>query len=213
MPVDFHSHLSDPYSIVCTDDATVPSSGLVRCAGLLPGKWTRQRQEKLIRVLEADSDLQMGEVGLDKRFTDTLPLSEQAEILSHLLNEAKRLQRSVCLHCVRATGPMLDILRSSCLRPFSVLWHGFSGSVETASELGKLGVIISVGTTFKGNLKELYKADPALVPETDYTGEDPKQHSIILEQRYSYFSQALGMSANDLEAHCKDILWRFSRQR
>ena len=74
MLIDFHSHHAAPYSITCNADASEPaqSSALLTCAGLLPQLWTRERQQQLFDILASRADLQMGEVGLDRRFDGIL---------------------------------------------------------------------------------------------------------------------------------------------
>ena len=196
--LDFHSHLTSEYSIVCTDSPDlIPDDSekktLMRCIGLLPDKWTAEREQLLFDRLSSDADLHMGEVGLDRRFQDMLPMEQQEQILDRELSFAIENDRSVSLHCVRATGPMLDLLSKHHFRPFSIMWHGFSGSAETAASLYRLGVIISIGPRFLGRtgnadsktkIEKILSANPMTVLETDYTGENAKEHLEILEGLY-----------------------------
>ena len=189
MLIDFHSHHAAPYSITCNADASEPtqSSALLTCAGLLPQLWTRERQQQLFDILASRADLQMGEVGLDRRFDGILSMERQTAILKEELEFAISRDRCISLHCVRATKMMLDILAELKYRPYSILWHGFTGSPETAAELKKLKVILSVGPRFAGNLDDLLKANPFTVPETDYEGSDDAEHRRILENQYLRF--------------------------
>ena len=189
MLIDFHSHHAAPYSITCNADASEPtqSSALLTCAGLLPQLWTRERQQQLFDILASRADLKMGEVGLDRRFDSILSMERQTAILKEELEFAISRDRCISLHCVRATKMMLDILAELKYRPYSILWHGFTGSPETAAELKKLKVILSVGPRFAGNLDDLLKANPFTVPETDYEGSDDAEHRRILENQYLRF--------------------------
>ena len=189
MLIDFHSHHEAPYSITCNADASEPtrSTALLTCAGLLPQLWTHERQQQLFDLLDSRTDLQMGEIGLDRRFEDSLPMERQTTILKEELAFAIARGRCISLHCVRATKPMLDILSELDYRPYSILWHGFTGSPETAAELKKLKVILSVGPRFAGNLDDLLKANPFIVPETDFEGSDDAEHLRILENQYLRF--------------------------
>ena len=191
MLIDFHSHFSSPDSVVCTADASAPDrdSALLGCTGLLPDKWTVQGQQQLFSVLERDPRLQMGEVGLDRRFESILPMDMQITILKQELEFAIHKERSISLHCVRATKPMVDILKELDLRPYSILWHGFTGSPETARELAKLNVILSIGPRFNGNVEAILQANPYTVPETDYEGSDNLEHQKILESQYRRFPE------------------------
>lgn len=196
--LDFHSHLASEYSIVCTDSPDLipddsEKKSLMRCIGLLPEKWTAEREQLLYDRLSSEEDLHMGEVGLDRRFQDILPMEQQEQILDRELSFAIENGRSVSLHCVRATGPMLKILSRHNFRPFSILWHGFTGSAETAASLYRLGVIISIGPRFLGRtgnadsktkIEKILSANPMTVLETDYTGENAKEHLEILEGLY-----------------------------
>lgn len=196
--LDFHSHFASEYSIFCTDSPDLipddsEKKSLMRCIGLLPEKWTAEREQLLFDRLSSDADLHMGEVGLDRRFQDMLPMEQQEQILDRELSFAIENDRSVSLHCVRATGPMLDLLSKHHFRPFSIMWHGFSGSAETAASLYRLGVIISIGPRFLGRtgnadsktkIEKILSANPMTVLETDYTGNDEREHLEILEELY-----------------------------
>ena len=191
MLIDFHSHFASANSIVCNADASEPaqSTALLTCAGLLPQLWTQKRQQQLFNLLDSKPDLQMGEVGLDRRFEDILSLERQTAILKEELVFAVSRDRSISLHCVRATKPMLDILSELNYRPYSILWHGFTGSPETAAELKRLKVILSIGPRFAGDINELLAANPLIVPETDYEGSDESEHQIILQNQYLRFPE------------------------
>ena len=191
MLIDFHSHFASANSIVCSADASEPaqSTALLTCAGLLPQLWTRERQQQLFDLLDTRADLQMGEVGLDRRSEDILPMERQTAILKEEIAFAISRDRSISLHCVRATKPMLDILSELKFRPFSILWHGFTGSPETAAELEKLKVLVSLGPRFAGDINELLAANPLIVPETDYEGSDESEHQIILRNQYFRFPE------------------------
>ena len=191
MLIDFHSHFYTADSIVCNADASEPAQNpaLLKCAGLLPDLWTPERQNQLFDLLNADGSLQFGEVGLDKRFQGILPMDQQVAVLRQELEFAISKDRSISLHCVHATKPMLDLLADLSFRPYSILWHGFSGSNETAAQLAKLKVIISVGPRFKGDISELIKANPYTVPETDYEGSDAAEHQEILKNQYLRFPE------------------------
>ena len=189
MLIDFHSHFASSNSIICNADASEPaqSTALLTCAGLLPQLWTHERQQQLFGLLDTRADLQMGEIGLDRRFESILHMERQIAILKEELAFAITRNRCVSLHCVRATKPMLDILSDLDFRPYSILWHGFTGSPETAAELKKLRVILSIGPRFSGNINQLLDANPYIVPETDYEGSDDTEHQEILRNQYLRF--------------------------
>ena len=200
MLIDFHSHHPTPYSIVCNADASKPTRSMVllKCAGLLPNLWTEDRQQKLFNLLDTESNLHMGEVGLDRRFEHILPMDRQAEILRQEMSFAIEKDRCISLHCVRATKLMLDILKEMDYRPYSILWHGFTESSETAGELKKLNVLLSIGPRFRGNLSELLAVNPFIVPETDYEGSDDAEHQELLRKQYLHFPECYSDKASQL---------------
>ena len=216
MLIDFHCHRTAPFAVTCTD---TPSSGpapaaepsaLLSCQGLLPGRWNAELQDMLLSNLISDSGLQMGEVGLDRRFKDVLPMDRQTEILRTMLHFAVEHDKSISLHCVQATEVMLNILRESSFRPHGVLWHGFTGSRETAAVLSGLKVIVSIGPRFRGNLLDIFEANRALVPETDYEGSDPAEHESILKAQYDRFSRELQMTPDEILGHTEKLFKAFS---
>ncbi len=210
MLIDFHCHHQYEGGIICTDSPlSNPDTGLVRCIGLLPDKWTPEMDRTLISMLEDNPDLQLGEVGLDRRFQDRLPMERQKEILKGQLCAAIEMGRSVSLHCVQATGHMLEILSSLEYRPFSIVWHGFTGSKETASELQRLRVMISIGPRTKDPLQPLIQANGHFVLETDYEGPSDTEHSRILSDIYTRASRESGMEPEKLLQHCSEMLKLF----
>ena len=208
MLVDFHSHLDSCDSIVCTDspNAEHPREALLRCIGLLPDKWYQDLEDKLLQTLKTNETLHLGEVGLDRRFEHIMPIEMQTNALERQIRFAASLNRCISLHCVRETGRMTALLSRLEYRPFSILWHGFTGSPETANELYRIGVAVSIGPSFHGDLNLVLKANPMLALETDYTGSDSLKHHDILAKFYQSTSSVLGIKPEDLQQHCKDVL-------
>ncbi len=93
-------------------------------------------------ILKEHTSFQVAEVGLDRRFPD---IEKQEAFLKDTLTLAYELGRSVTLHCVKEDGRMFSILRSLQPKLPNLLWHGYTGSWETAREAAKLGVILSYG--------------------------------------------------------------------
>ena len=219
--IDFHSHFPSPDSLVCTAEPEAPmprqqemqaaeKTALMHFQGLLPDRYTAAKQARLFSNLTASKHIHLGEVGLDKRFSDLLPMQKQADILRSGLEFAVRNTKAVSLHCVRATGLMLEILEELTFRPFSVIWHGYSGSPETARQLAKMNIILSIGPRFKGSLSDIFKANPVIVPETDYEGTDAQEHGKLLESQYRRFETELNLSADEVEMHCMNVFGKLT---
>lgn len=165
--------------------------------------------EALHDYLLAHPSLQVGEIGLDRRFPD---LEGQEAFLSSALDLAFEHNRSVSLHIVRSDERGLNLVKKAGKRRPTLLWHGFTGSLETAKEASKLGCILSLGpsviqTKLGRNLSALRFLPIAL--ETDYQGNDSVAYSIFLENHYTHISCLLGMDRDALIRkgyECRSIL-------
>ena len=114
--------------------------GVVPCLGLHP--WhVGQRGEHWLAGLEARllaSGAAVGEVGLD-RWVQPRHEAAQRGVLRAQLLLARRLDRPVVLHCVRAWGWMMDVLQELGDFPAGLLFHSFSGPVDLVPRLLALG--------------------------------------------------------------------------
>lgn len=133
--------------------------------------------QKLQSLIAEKKTVAIGEIGLDYHW-DTHPAEVQKRWFLDQLEFAKEVDLPVIVHDREAHGDTLDILKST--RPKGVL-HCFSGSVEMAREILKLGMYIGIGgvVTFKNARKtvEVVKELPLdrLLLETDapYLSPEP----------------------------------------
>ncbi len=140
--------------------------------------------EDLALALESHPHLQVGEVGLDKRFGD---LEGQQRFLLSALDLAFSLGRSITVHVVQSDGLFLSCLEQAGSRLPTILWHGFTGSVETARIASDKGCILSLApgiehTRLAKRLEELSSLPFAI--ETDYDTQE-KPYEQTLEEQYS----------------------------
>lgn len=177
---DAHSHFQTQEAYYCTSE-------------LLPQNYPKTEQKQFQNS--------KSEIGLDRRFEKIMSMEEQETLLREFLKTA---DKPISLHCVRATERMINILKEFSFKPKTVLWHGFNGSKETASQLYKLGIIISIGPKFNGNIKEITKANPLFLLETDYEGNDPNEYNEILRRHYEKMAKELNLTVKELEEHCND---------
>lgn len=111
----------------------------------------------------------VGEIGLDYYY-DFSPRERQIEVFRQQIELANRLGLPVIIHDREAHEDTLNILKQ--LRPKGVV-HCFSGSVEMAKEIIKLGLYIGLGgaVTFKNAKKPIEVAEylplDRLLLETD----------------------------------------------
>lgn len=114
---------------------------------ITPAEARDQTQKLRERVKHAPSRMRaIGECGLDfARARDVAGRELQVEVLRAHLDLARDTGLPLTLHCVRAHGPLLELLRARPLPP-SVL-HAFSGSAEVGHELTRRGHYLA----FAGN--------------------------------------------------------------
>lgn len=155
--------------------------------------------EEMASFLERYPLVQVGEVGLDRRFSN---LERQKEFLLAVLDLAFIAERSVTVHVVQADELFLSCLAQAGKRLPRILWHGFTGSVETAKSAVQKGCIISFGPTLKNTklsrrVHELSQSNFAL--ETDYDYEVREQEYLqTLEDQFSLAETLLGLDRDTL---------------
>ena len=121
----------------------------------------------------------VGEIGLDKAVD--ADFGRQEEAFKAQLRLAIKLERPVSIHCVRAWGRMLDILKEE--RPPAFLFHAYGGPPELMKELADLGAWFSFGTGLldpvRKKLREALRAAPPwkLLFETEApeSGSGPRE--------------------------------------
>lgn len=120
----------------------------------------------------------VGEIGLDYHY-DFSPRDIQKRVFEQQLVLAKELDLPVIIHDREAHEDTLELLKR--YKPEGVV-HCFSGSVEMAKEIVKLGMYIGLGgaVTFKNARKPLevaaYVPDEKLLIETDCPYMTPVPH-------------------------------------
>lgn len=196
---DLHLHLPDQcssseympkawYGLVCTSKVgewqelvamTQDRANMTGAVGILPeGLSERSLDDSLAeleRVLKSNEALQIGEVGLDRRFHAMVPMERQQEFLSGVLELGWQMNRSVSLHVVRAEEPLFMTLEKHGGKLPRLLWHGYTAGVGTAGRFIKLGGTLSLGPSLwrpglrlAGRLNEL--RDCPFAVETDWPG-------------------------------------------
>ncbi len=111
--------------------------------------------------LHAEPASHVGEIGLDRWIIDDLrsddprlaglrvaPLDEQTEVFSAQLALATELHRAASIHCLRAIGPLHDLLHTEKLPTRGFLLHAYSGPLELVRPLADLGAYFSYNGYF-----------------------------------------------------------------
>ena len=127
--------------------------------------------ERLRQLAQREKVVAIGEVGLDYYWEENPPRALQQEVLRRQLALAEELKLPVIFHDREAHGDSLAIVRE--FPAVRGVFHCFSGSVEMAEELLKLGWMLSFNgaITFKNARKapEVIAAVPLerMMVETD----------------------------------------------
>jgi TatD DNase family protein len=100
--------------------------------------WT----DELSRRLAGDPSAAVGEIGLDHTVAPRDD-ERQAEVFVRQLRIAERYGRPVSIHCRKAFGTMLSILRDMGGLKFGGAVHSYSGPPDIIDELADLGCHIS----------------------------------------------------------------------
>jgi TatD DNase family protein len=155
-----------------------------------PADW----QLRFIHYLETHLNAHVGEIGLDRwilepgRDKDPLlegvppaPIEEQMEVCAWQLRWAADHNRAATLHCVRAWGPLLEVLKSTPTPERGFLLHAYGGSPEQVAEFTRLGAYFSYNTSLidprKTRQRNAFKVVPTdrLLVETDAPAFAPPQ--------------------------------------
>lgn len=109
--------------------------------------------ERLRQLAQREKVVAIGEVGLDYYWEENPPRALQQEVLRRQLALAEELKLPVIFHDREAHGDSLAIVRE--FPAVRGVFHCFSGSVEMAEELLKLGWMLSFNgaITFKNARK------------------------------------------------------------
>ncbi len=162
--------------------------------------------EAIEKMLPHKRTVALGEIGLDY-YWDKTYIAEQKTAFRLQLELAKKHDMPVIIHDRNAHADTMEIIRE--YKPKGV-FHCFSGSVETARELIKMGIYIGIGgvLTFKNSrkLKEVAADIPLeyILLETDspYLSPEPKRGKTNNSSLIIYVAEALseirGISVEDV---------------
>ena len=173
--INFGSTLKDSAEVVALAEKF---SGMFAGVGVHPEEVQdfndeKFAEEKIIELAQKNKVVAIGEIGLDyhwEKNSDGKLL--QQKIFIQQLDIARQLNLPVCVHEREAHGDCLKILQTEGKNLRGVL-HCFSGSLEMAKEVWKLGWLIGIDgpVTFKNSAKlpEIVQAAPRemLLLETD----------------------------------------------
>jgi len=170
-------------------------TGVIPSIGIHPwyvGEATGDWAQRMEKILVENPELEVGEIGLDKLKPD---LARQKQVFLTQLKLAQKYGRVASIHCVRAWGEMMPLLR-----PFKkdtrMLFHGFSGDKVVVGFLADSQSYFSV---HNGTKIPLIPADKLLI-ESD--APDGMDSPVALPFLY----QQLGINAEQIEANFERLM-------
>lgn len=124
-----------------------------------PRDWAKRLEMLLIENPQAG----VGECGLDK-WIEGADIAEQTAVFKIHLSLAHRLCRALTVHCLRAWGPLRQVLENTPDRPPSFLLHGYGGPPELVAVFAELGAYFSYSPSFADPRKARARASFRVIP-------------------------------------------------
>ena len=171
--------------------------------------YTPEGWDMICRLAEHPKVVGIGETGLDY-YWDTSTKDAQKVLFEQHIDLAKQLHKPLVIHDREAHGDTLEILKRTNAKEVGGILHAFSGSVEMAMEVIKLGFYIGLGgpVTFKNARKavEVAQAIPLeyLVIETDcpYMAPGPfrgkRNEPMLVQHTAAKIAELRGISVEEL---------------
>lgn len=172
----------------------------------------------------------VGEIGLD-RWKPDLPYTDQEEMFAEQLGIAAERNLPASIHCLRAWGRMLDILKAGPRPARGLLLHSYGGPMEMVKPFAELGAYFSLPGFFEHECKQRQRETFLRVPsdrlllETDApdqclpdsrnryplihpaTGKD-LNHPANLPAVYGFAAELFGESVESLAARVEENFQR-----
>jgi TatD DNase family protein len=189
---------------------------VIPCVGLHP--WFVQKrsadwEKRLVECLDAGR-CGIGEVGLD-RWIEGYDPAEQEEVFVVQLRVAAARNLPVSIHCLKAWGPLLEILGREQRPACGFLLHSYGGSAELIKPLAELGAYFSCSGYFAHERRSKQRAvfqevplDRLLIetdapdmlppdaliqkPFTDSEGK-PANHPANIQRIYAFVAELRGL--------------------
>lgn len=183
---DFHAHNGECnddafISLVTAEDLSFTGKSNTKIAlGYMPWLENHISLDRFLSLLEENSDWNVGEVGLDKRFFSPDHKDELEEILSSSIVR----ERIVLIHSVRYNQMILDMLRKHKIR--KAIFHSYTSSYEEALKIANASYFISLSPlSFRTrDIKKLVTL-PFLLESDMKTSKEEKEKIKMLYEKAS----------------------------
>ena len=164
----------------------------------------RELRLKFEQLISKHSNLMaIGECGLDRSRADLLSIEDQTTVLEWHLDEAKRRNLPVILHCVRSHSDLIGLFKKVKMKQTFMI-HDFNGNEFQINEYLKFNPFFSLGNR---GIKHLKK-----IPLNRLLLETDDQLEISLDELYAIASLELGLSSQQLEKQLEENFLGFFSQ-
>ena len=185
----------------------------VYCAvGVHPDDCEKYNEEELEQLLINRNNklVAVGEIGLDYYRTKENK-EEQIKVFESQIQLANNYKLPIVIHCRDAFGDTLEILKKYAPFKYGAVMHCYSGSLEFAEILVKLGLKISfTGTvTYKNALKVqevaknlplgsfFFETDCPYLAPTPYRGQ--RNEPMYVKEVYKFVAELRGITFEEME--------------
>lgn len=147
----------DPYSNQRCKEIAEKYDCVYYTVGIHPDDCDKYNEQEIESLLKNKTNklVAVGEIGLDY-FHNKENKDEQKRVLERQIKLANKFELPIVIHCRDAFGDTLEILKKYAPFEYGAVMHCYSGSLEFAKELVKLGVKISfTGTVTYKNAKNV----------------------------------------------------------
>ncbi len=200
MLLDIHTHNMTQDAVVSVKSfsgsfETIPNN-IFFSAGLHP--WFLQKETAVEQLSELESlmfnenMIAVGECGLEKACATDFDLQKQ--IFAAQIEFAKKYQKPLIIHCVRAFDEVMQLLEQKEFNQ-PVIFHGFNKSIELAKRIIAKNYFLSFGKDLlKPRLAQVFQSLPAdcFLLETD-------DADMSIEEIYSTASELRNQTFYELE--------------
>ncbi len=190
---DAHCHVrrGESRHFLCDPLGSDPCAGDAVFAGrhpwdFLSGEAEPLDVESLRKRLAGDRALGVGEIGLDRLKSRTIP-EAMRKAFAEQLALASEFRRPVVLHGAKCWGEVVAACRPFADRIPAFLFHGFSRSGGLIPEIVRMNGFVSIGPALLNdhavNYRQLAKAIPmdSLLVESDATAESALQTPSVVD--------------------------------
>jgi TatD DNase family protein len=146
--------------------------------------------------------LALGECGLDRSIK--IPFEKQIEVFKVHLSIAKKLEKPLVVHCVKAYSDLLEIMKKEKFNGKIVL-HNFNGNQLQIDSFLKLDTFFSLGKLIGNRNSKIYKSIHYLPLERIFLETDDSEISI--QETYFFASKLLHIPVEKLKSQ---IIQNFS---